>query len=162
MNDGDHKTVEEWQPFGDPTLVIGEESDPPATPDAPEGPESGNVNDEHTYTASTTDPNGDEIYYLFSWGDGEYSGWVGPYKSGETGSAKHKWAEKGTYEIMVKAKDEHGVQSEWSDPLIVSMPKIKALFNPIILEFLKSLIERFPLLEQILSSRPIIGGLLDL
>jgi hypothetical protein len=162
MNDGDHKTVEEWQPFGDPTLVIGEESDPPATPDAPEGPESGNVNDEHTYTASTTDPNGDEIYYLFSWGDGEYSGWVGPYKSGETGNAKHKWAEKGTYEIMVKAKDEHGVQSEWSDPLIVSMPKSKALFNPIILEFLKSLIERFPLLEQILLSRPIIGGLLDL
>ncbi len=162
MDDADHKTVEEWQPFGDPTLIIGEESDPPATPDAPEGPTSGNVNEEHTYTASTTDPNGDEIYYLFSWGDGEYSGWVGPYTSGETGSAKHKWSEQGTYEITVKAKDEHGVQSEWSDPLIVSMPKSKALFNPIILEFLKSLIERFPLLEQLLSSRPIISTLLDL
>jgi hypothetical protein len=162
MNDADHKTVEEWQPFGDPTLVIGEESDPPNTPDAPDGPASGNINEEQTYTASTTDPNGDKIYYLFSWGDGEYSGWIGPYNSGTTASATHIWTEKGTYEIMVKAKDDHGVQSEWSDPITVSMPKSKSMINPVILEFLRNLIDNFPLLKQILTTRPIISGLLDL
>jgi hypothetical protein len=162
MDDADHKTVEEWQPFGDPTLVIGEESDPPKIPDAPEGPASGNINEEQTYTASTTDPNGDKIYYLFSWGDGEYSGWIGPYNSGITAIATHTWTEKGTYEIMVKAKDDHGVQSDWSDPITVSMPKSKAIFNPVVLEFLRDLIDNFPLLKQILSTRPIISGLFDL
>lgn len=163
MDAMDIKTVSEWQPFGDPTLAIGEESDPPATPDAPDGPTSGSANEEHTYTASTTDPNGDQIKYLFSWGDGEYSGWVGPYNSGQTGEASHTWTEQGTFNITVMAKDSHGKTSEWSDPLAVSMPKNKAFFfNSILLEILERLMERFPLLEQILSSRPIISELLGL
>ena len=163
MDAMDIKTVSEWQPFGDPTLAIGEESDPPATPDAPDGPASGSVNEEHTYTASTTDPNGDQIKYLFSWGDGEHSGWVGPYNSGQTGEASHTWTEQGTFNITVMAKDSHGKTSEWSDPLAVSMPKNKAFFfNSILLEILERLMERFPLLEQILSSRPIISELLGL
>ena len=32
MDDADYKTVEEWQAFGDPTLAIGEKSQPPAKP----------------------------------------------------------------------------------------------------------------------------------
>ena len=55
MESYDYKTLEEWQPFGDPTLAIAEESIAPNTPDAPEGPISGGINTEHTYTASTTD-----------------------------------------------------------------------------------------------------------
>ena len=66
-------------------------------------------------------------------------------------------------DIMVMAKDSHGKTSEWSDPLAVSMPKNKAFFfNSILLEILERLMERFPLLEQILSSRPIISELLGL
>ena len=163
MDAMDIKTVSEWQPFGDPTLAIGEESDPPATPDAPDGPGSGSVNEEHTYTASTTDPNGDQISYMFDWGDDEYSGWVGPYNSGQTGEASHTWTEQGTFSIKVMAKDSHGKTSEWSDPLSVSMPKSKAFFlNSILLEILERLMERFPLLERIISSRPIINELLGL
>jgi len=43
----------------------------------------------------------------------------------------------------------HGEESPWSDPLAISMPKNKAI-NPFLL-FLERLIERFPILEQILQ-----------
>jgi len=162
MEDSHYKSVEEWQPFGDPTLAIGEESQAPVTPAAPQGPNSGEIKVEHTYTASTTDPDGDKIYYLFDWGNDEYSGWVGPYNSGSIASAKYTWKEEGDYEIRVKAKDEHGVQSEWSYPLKITMPKNHVYYNSIILEILERLMERFPLIEQILSTRPIISILLSL
>ncbi|MCK5258991.1 MAG: hypothetical protein KAJ69_05665, partial [Thermoplasmatales archaeon] len=143
------KTIEEWQPFGDPTLVIGENNPIPAKPDKPEGTASGKSNEEYIYTTSTTDPNGDKLYYLFDWGDGEFSGYIGPYDSGQTAEASHIWKEKENYEIRVIAKDERGVISEWSDPLPISMPKNKAI-NPFLL-FLERLMERFPILEQILQ-----------
>lgn len=88
MSDVDYKTVEEWQSFGDPTLTIAEKSQPPLKPSTPNGPPSGNTGTEYTYTTSTTDPESDKIYYLFDWGDGSTSGWVGPFNSGATASAK--------------------------------------------------------------------------
>jgi hypothetical protein len=148
MDAGDYKTLEEWQPFGDPTLAIAKESTRPVKPDAPNGPESGSINEEHIFTASTTDPDGDKIYYLFDWGDGEFSGWLGPYNSGETAETSYMWTEKGNYEIRVKAKDDHGVQSEWSDPLPVNMPKDKQTFNGPLF----NIFERFPRLFPILRS----------
>ena len=148
MDCGDYKTVEQWQPFGDPTLVLRGESSAPVKPDVPEGPTSGAINTEYTYTTSTTDPDGDELYYLFDWSDDTYSEWVGPYESGETTEAIHTWTEKGDYEIRVKAKDERGVQSEWSDPLPISMPKNKAINSPF-LQFLENHPHMFPLLQQL-------------
>ncbi|UCF13004.1 MAG: PKD domain-containing protein, partial [Thermoplasmatales archaeon] len=111
---------------------------------------------------SAIDPDGDDVYFMFDWGDDTTSGWVGPYNSGQTGSAKKTWTSQGTYTVKVVAKDEHGKFSSRSDPLEVSMPRNRAFFNSIILEILDRILERFPLLEQILASRPIIGGLLDI
>jgi len=127
MDEGDYKTVEEWQPFGDPSLAIAEESQPPAKPATPSGPPSGSVGTEYTYTTSTTDPESDKIYYMFDWGDGTDSGWVGPLNSGATASAKKTWSSQGTFEIKVVAKDEHGQLSAWSDPLSVSMPRSRSI-----------------------------------
>ena len=139
LEDGaEYKTVLEWQNFGDPTTKVAAESIPPETPGAPNGPTKNSAKKEHTYTAITTDPEGDEIYYLFDWGDGSYSGWVGPYESDETASASHKWNEQGNYQIRVKAKDEHGKMSDWSPALPISMAKGKVLDSPLI-----SLIEQF-------------------
>ena len=151
MDSADYKTVEEWQPFGDPTLVIGEESLAPEKPNAPEGSTAGGADVEYTYTAVTTDSDGDKIYYLFDWDDDKFSGWVGPYRSGQTAQASHKWAEKGDYEIRVKAKDDHGVQSEWSDPLPISMPKNKQLINLNLFDFLERFPQLFPILRFLLG-----------
>ena len=143
--DGDHKTITELHLFGDPTLKIAEESQPPQKPETPSGPASGKVGEEYTYTSSTTDPDDDELYYLFDWGDGTYSSWVGPYNSGDEASATHTWSVKDdNYQIRVKSKDRHGVQSEWSNPLVVSMPKTKMHSTPIFEKIMMFLQEYFP------------------
>ncbi|RLF33134.1 MAG: hypothetical protein DRM98_02770 [Thermoplasmata archaeon] len=147
-SDADYKTVEEWELFGDPTLAIAEESSPPVKPEPPQGPTTGGVKKELTYTASTTDPDGDKIYYLFDWGDGTYSGWLGPKNSGQNVEATHTWTEKGDYRIRVKAKDEHGVQSEWSSYLSVHMPRSKTVINPTILQ---KIMEKNPSIYRVIN-----------
>ena len=77
---------------------------PPSTPSKPTGQINGDVGTSYTYSSTTTDPDGDNIYYWFDWGDNTNSGWVGPYPSGGTGSASHTWTTKGNYQITVKLK----------------------------------------------------------
>lgn len=152
MEPTDYKTVEEWIAFGDPTLRIGEQSQPPAKPSIPDGPTSGGINTEYTYTTSTTDPDGDEISYMFNWGDGTYSSWIGPQNSGETATGKKTWTTKGTYNITVVAKDEHGILSEWSDPLPISMPlSYQSPFFQLLERLLQRFPNAFPLLRQLLG-----------
>ncbi len=93
----------------------------PLKPSQPNGQSVGEAGTEYTYTSNTTDPDGDEIYYLFDWGDGTDSGWIGPFDSGDNASASHIWSEKGLYEVKVKAKDINELESEWSDPLDVEI-----------------------------------------
>lgn len=97
-------------------------NNPPNKPNTPSGPESGIINKLYTYTTSAIDPDGDNLYYKWDWGDGPFSNWLGPYSSGETVSASHSWTESGIYAIRVKAKDVHGAESEWSEPLPILMP----------------------------------------
>ncbi len=99
----------------------------PEKPDEPEGPLSGEAGLFYEYSVSTYDLDGDQIYYLFDWGDGTHSNWLGPYDSNIVCTESHNWTNKSDYEIRVKAKDEFGLESEWSDPLIVSMTKNKKI-----------------------------------
>ena len=119
--------------FGDPaqTIKSPHPSEPPAQPTKPAGRTYGLWNLEYTYTSSTTDPNGDQIYYLFDWGDGT-SDWVGPYSSGQTGIASHIWTVLGTYEVKVKARDVWGAGSIWSEPLDVTISDNTPPNNPTI------------------------------
>jgi hypothetical protein len=110
------------------------ENNPPNKPQRPSGPTSGKVNNEYIFTVSTTDSDGDLLYYLFDFGDGGTSFWLGPYESGEECSASHIWFEQGSYQVRVKAQDSNGAESDWSDPLPVSMPKT---FPTLLLRFLQ-------------------------
>jgi peptidase M28-like protein/PKD domain-containing protein len=112
-------------------------SNPPLRPDRPFGPANGKAGVEYIYNAKTIDTDGDDIYYLFDWGNNNYSDWLGPYSSGEFVETSHIWFEKGNYEVRVKAKDELGFESQWSDPLIVNMPKNKIFERPVITYLLK-------------------------
>ena len=112
---------------------------PPTKPTKPDGPTSGGINTEHTYSTSATDPDGDQIYYVFDWGDGT-SDEFGPFDSGATGSGSHAWAARGDYNIKVKARDTVGLESDWSDPLSASMPRARQVTHPL----LQKLIETFP------------------
>jgi hypothetical protein len=110
---------------------------PPLKPATPSGPIGGKVGVEHNYTSNTTDPDGHQVYYLFDWGDDTNSGWIGPYNSGENCTAKHIWKIRGSYEIRVKARDHKHAESEWSDPLVVTMPRNKVINTPF-LNFLEN------------------------
>jgi hypothetical protein len=123
--------------FGDPALTMKtpSPSDPPAKPSRPAGKTLGIWHVEYTYTTSTTDPNGDQIYYLFDWGDGSTSGWLGPFQSGMTVSGSHTWTQLGTYPVRVKARDVWGAGSVFSDPLNVTItdntpPNVPTITGP--------------------------------
>ena len=94
---------------------------PPDTPDQPNGPTQGVTNKELTFSGVTTDPEGEQIYYMFNWGDNTSSYWVGPYDSGVAGEASHTWTDPGEYDIRVKAKDINESESDWSIPLTVTI-----------------------------------------
>lgn len=104
------------------TLSVGEPNFPPLQPEKPQGPRSGKPGNTYTFSTSTTDPDGDMVYYMWEWGDETVREWTGPYTSGETATASHVWPEEGSFLIRVKAKDIHGKESEWSEPIAVTMP----------------------------------------
>ena len=66
------------------------------------------------FTFTTTDPEGDDVYYLVEWGDGTDSGWLGPFSSGTGTTVSHKWTEEAELTIRAKAKDEGGSESDWT------------------------------------------------
>jgi len=110
--------------LGDPTLDFfnHETNLPPAKPGAPTGPTDGEVGVEYTYkTTAITDPDGDETYYKFYWGDEESSEWLGPFNGGEEISESHIWTKKGNYEVKVRCRDLIWGMSEYSDPLTVEI-----------------------------------------
>jgi len=113
----------------------------PVKPNTPSGQTNGKTRQQYAYTTRTTDPDGDQVFYLWDWGDGNNSGWIGPYNSGVTISKDHTWSTKGSYSIKVKAKDIYGKESSWSDPLPITMPYS---FNRPIVQFLELLFQRFP------------------
>jgi len=150
----DFKTTEEWQMFGDPTMQVQDDSNEPLRPSTPNGPPNGKRGATLTYTASTTDPNGDQLYYRFDWGDDTYSDWLGPYSSGQTCTGTKSWNEDGAYEIRVAAKDSNGRTSSWSNKLEVIIPRSKSLeFNefPLIYRVLERYPNAFPLLRELLG-----------
>jgi len=125
----------------------------PDKPDRPSGKKKIMPGAKYTYKTSTSDPDGDQVYYLWDWGDGNFSEWLGPYNSTEVCEADNYWEKDGTYNITVMAKDSNGGESEWADTLRVTTPKNKAFnYN---FPLLSWLLERFP--HIILILRQIFG-----
>jgi len=92
-------------------------ADAPAKPNEPEGPSRGRTGREYEYETSSTDPNGLEVQYGWDWdGDGSVDEWTDFYPSGEKVKISHVWDEKGKYEVRVKARNENGLESKWSEP----------------------------------------------
>jgi len=114
---------EEYNVLGDSSVKIwrSNPSNPPEKPSTPNGPDRGTLNKQYIFSSSTTEPDGEEIFYLFDWDDGNFSDWLGPYASGETVTASYTWEIIGNFKIRVMAKDINGVQSLWSDPLNISI-----------------------------------------
>ena len=125
-------TITQNHLFSDPSLQINDISLPPFKPNPPTGPSSGKTLTSYDFSVKTSDPDNDEIYYLFDWDDNTTSNWIGPYSSEEECTVSHMWTQRDTYQIRVRAKDSNGMQSQWSEPLELSLPKNKICSNVLI------------------------------
>jgi len=136
----------DYNPASEPYIIPTGFNQKPSKPSTPNGPESGKKDIDYTYTSISEDSDGHYLYYLFDWGDGSDSGWVGPYNSGEVCKASYNWAEKGDYDIKVKTKDIYDCESEFSDILTVDISKGKSKnVNSFLLRFL----EKYPILYKL-------------
>jgi thiol-disulfide isomerase/thioredoxin len=103
------------------------ENNPPEKPSI-SGPATGNKDTDYEYTFSTSDPDGDDVYFYIDWGDNSSSEWIGPFNSGEEVKSSHTWVEDGVYIVRIKSKDMDNAESEW-ETLEVTMPKNRSTLN---------------------------------
>jgi hypothetical protein len=128
----------------------GSEHGAPEKPSKPQGPSSGTPGNSYTYSTSAVDNEGDEIFYMFDWGDGSNSGWKGPYPSGQTVSQSKTWNSRGTFSVRVQAKDTDDHKSKWSDPLNLQMPSYK-LMNMVVSSILIRLTKKLPIINEFIT-----------
>lgn len=124
----------EWIDEGEMDISISITNNEPVENNPPEiptisGPSTGKKNTEYEYNFSTSDPDGDDVFYYIDWGDNTSSEWIGPFKSGEQIKSSHTWNEDGTYILRIKSKDMDDEESDWAT-LEITMPKnISLLFQ---------------------------------
>ncbi|MCX6665834.1 MAG: PQQ-binding-like beta-propeller repeat protein [Euryarchaeota archaeon] len=97
------------------------DENPPDVPLIPNGPTVGIIKEEYRFISRTSDPESDPIFYLFDWGDGNKSGWLGPFDQQVVVNATYIWKTEGEYQVRVKAKDSFGVESDWSLPITLEI-----------------------------------------
>lgn len=156
-NDGYYNTCENYMMSGSfqhtyPLLSKQISNDAPSTPSQPYGLDKGEQNQGFDFSTNATDPNGDELYYMFDWDADDLHHlipWQGPYDSGQTVTISHMWDTVKQYSIRVKVKDKYGFESEWSEKKVFTVAKsknTKLAFNNILLK----LLDRFPILQTLL------------
>lgn len=126
------------------------ENFPPSKP-LISGQKEGKAGEDYEYTFKSVDPEGANVSYYITWGDGSGPGWIGPYPSGEAIVLSYNWS-KGTYTIKAKARDQY-YQESGETIYKITMPKNKPFVSSFPL--LNWLFEQFPNMFPIL--RYIVG-----
>jgi len=116
----------------------------PSKPERPSGPSIGKVGKSYSYSTSSVDPKNSRIKYCFYWGDGNTT-WTDFYSSGEKVECSYTWGSEGNFTVKVKAQNEEGYESVWSDPLLISMPKAENM------HVLQCFLQHFPILKILLD-----------
>jgi len=111
--------------YSDVLSVVIAPNKAPNTPSIPAGPASGVPGTVYSYSTAATDPDGDQVSYIFNWGDGTTSQ-TAPVNSGSIASASHSWSTSGTYLVRAMAVDSKGASSGYSDILSVAITSNKA------------------------------------
>jgi hypothetical protein len=140
--------LSEWS---NPHHITLRDNDPPIKPTI-NGPKVASANKQITYSFSSSDPQGHELWYYIDWGDGFIEDWIGPYDSGEEFELPHAWS-SGEYTIKVKSKDIADYRSPQSSLKInvikdrmhsynVELPKFMALFGMFWEKMINQLLQR--------------------
>ena len=142
-----------WAYYSDECVAAEFEAAPNEPPETPTitGETNGVAGETYNYTFCTTDPNGDNVYYIIDWGDDTANETIGPFPSGICSEASHTWAEEGDYTIKAKAQDSNGAESDWGT-LEITMPVNYQIYNyPLLQLFLERFPNAFLLLRQLLE-----------
>ena len=100
----------------------------PQTPAPVQGLAQGYAGKILSYTATSKDPDGDQLFFTFDWGDGATTKTL--LSASFTGRANHIWKEKGVYEVKAMATDSQGASSGWSEPFSVSISGSSTVNSP--------------------------------
>lgn len=95
-----------------PTIIL---NFPPSTPAISPVQLYGLVGNAYDLSATSIDPEGEDVYYLIDWGNGNYSDWFGPFKSGVEIMFSLIFNTSGLYQLKVKSNDTSGHESNWSE-----------------------------------------------
>ena len=95
----------------------------PYPPEIIIGPSVGGPKIDLEFSAITSDPEGDQVYYMWDWGDGNFSEWLGPFGISTPVKTSYVWNNTGEYIIRVKAKDVKDKESGWSEEHNISISK---------------------------------------
>ena len=114
---------------------------------------------EYTFNAQMQDGDVKEqtyVCYYFDWGDGTFSGMLGPYPSDSPAQATHVWASRGSYQVRVKFlkidfKNLVFEETGWSDPFTITISKNRALYSMPLIKFLETHTKLFPHLRHLLG-----------
>jgi hypothetical protein len=109
-----------------------------------DGPKIGKPGVEYCWTFTSTDPDGDDIFYFVDWGDGTKNYWLGPLSSPI--EIYHEYEENKVYVISAKVMDIFGDESDWSE-LVLTIPRTRASSYL----WLEWLLECFPILVRLLE-----------
>jgi len=92
---------------------------PPARPLPPQGVAYVEPGMTQTYTVSSWDLDEDQLRYQINWDDGSCSEWSDYVLSNETVSFTKTFGDGSTYNLSVRAQDEHGLNSSWSETYLI-------------------------------------------
>ena len=111
------------------------------------GKTNGGIRTEYEYTFNSVDPEGYNLRYYISWGDGDWE-WTDFYPSGEDVTVKHTYNTKGDFSVVSLAMNTNGNIGPWGT-LEISMPKNKLYteYNPLFFRLIKWL----PILEFLIQ-----------
>jgi hypothetical protein len=118
---------------------------PNLPPSAPEitGPSVGKMFTPLYFNFTSTDYNSDKITYYVNWGDGTTNNWSPWQNSSESYCENHTWYIPVNYTILAKAKDNYGLESDWTT-LEIIIPRERRSFT-----IFQRFFEKFPLLFKI-------------
>lgn len=103
------------------------------------GPVSGNVGTIYDYKFRAMFPEEITVFLFVDWGDGNDTGWIGPYSCYDFITLNHSWSRKGDYIIKAKVKD-FCREGDWATFEI----KMPYSYNVSFMRFLERLWEWFP------------------
>ncbi|MGY5859377.1 MAG: hypothetical protein RTU63_08400 [Candidatus Thorarchaeota archaeon] len=108
----------------------------PNSPARPSGPTTGYTGSYYTFSFRTTDPEGHNVRYQISWGDGTTTT-TGYYSSGSTVYRSHSWRTSVYggmyYYVKVRAQDSLGAWSSWSSSKAILIKPSSSGGGPILM-----------------------------